>query len=356
MATAFTKLFNSILDSTVWCESNETRILWFTLLAMSDKDGVISAAVPGLANRARLTMEQTLDGLEKFMGPDKYSRTPDFEGRRIEPVDGGWRLLNHAKYRRLLSADERREYFRLKKREQRAKTDGKSLTANDQPANIVKDMSTMSTNVKDMSSESTHTEAEAEAEAEKRKQKTTLVAAQREKVASLPKKETTTAEIPIALRTPRFEAAWAEWNAYRKERRIAAYKPIGARKQLEKLVELGEDRAVAAIEFSIRQGYQGIYEENTSGGPLKKIVKSKPLVGTEAVDRQMNMSPLDNLFLARKRVIASAQGKLKTTLFHSLDTDESIIAEMIRQFPDFQLVKDLAAADVLVNMPAEIPS
>lgn len=35
----------------------------------------------------------------KFLSPDKWSRTTDNEGRRIEPIDGGWRLLNHAKYR-----------------------------------------------------------------------------------------------------------------------------------------------------------------------------------------------------------------------------------------------------------------
>ena len=47
--SGYTKLFNSILASTVWSEPNETRIVWITLLAMADKNGIIEGSVPGLA-------------------------------------------------------------------------------------------------------------------------------------------------------------------------------------------------------------------------------------------------------------------------------------------------------------------
>lgn len=41
-------------------------------------------------------------------------------GRRIAEIDGGWRLLNHAKYRHIRSSEERREYMREYMRKRRA--------------------------------------------------------------------------------------------------------------------------------------------------------------------------------------------------------------------------------------------
>ena len=49
----YAKLFSSITESTVWCEPMPTRIVWITMLAMSDRNGCVCATVPGLANRAR---------------------------------------------------------------------------------------------------------------------------------------------------------------------------------------------------------------------------------------------------------------------------------------------------------------
>ncbi len=115
----FTKLFNSILDSTIWQEPKETKILWITMLAMADRNGEVHASVPGLASRAGISLSECEDALECLQSPDKYSRTKDHDGRRIESMDGGWRLLNHGKYRALLSVEERREYNRRKQAEYR---------------------------------------------------------------------------------------------------------------------------------------------------------------------------------------------------------------------------------------------
>lgn len=112
MSTTFTKLFSSITESTVWCEPAHTRLVWITMLAMADRRGRVWASVPGLANRARVPLEDTEKALATFLAPDKYSRTPDHEGRRIEPIDGGWQLLNHAKYREMRDDEVRREYQR----------------------------------------------------------------------------------------------------------------------------------------------------------------------------------------------------------------------------------------------------
>lgn len=124
--SGYTKLFGSILDSTVWELPHTTVRVWFTLMAMADRHGEVQASIPGLAHRSRVTLEETEKALNAFLSPDKYSRTPDQDGRRIEPVDGGWRLINHGKYTRMMSEEDRRargaerqaRYVESKKRQQ----------------------------------------------------------------------------------------------------------------------------------------------------------------------------------------------------------------------------------------------
>lgn len=107
--SGYTKLFGSILDSTVWELPHATVRVWVTMMAMADRHGEIQAAIPGLAHRARVTLEETETALAAFMAPDKYSRTPDQDGRRIEAIDGGWRLINHRKYTQMMSEEDRKE-------------------------------------------------------------------------------------------------------------------------------------------------------------------------------------------------------------------------------------------------------
>lgn len=117
----YTKLFAEILDSTVWQESKETRLVWITMLAKKDKDGMVFASVPGLAAAAKVSLAECETALKVLLSPDSYSRTKDHEGRRISEVSGGWVVLNHFYYRDTVDSEGRREYYRLKKREQRAK-------------------------------------------------------------------------------------------------------------------------------------------------------------------------------------------------------------------------------------------
>jgi hypothetical protein len=126
----FTKLFSSITESTVWCEPHSTRIVWITMLAMADRKGRVHGSIPGLANRARVTLEECEHALSRFMSPDKYSRTHDNDGRRIEEIDGGWRLLNYAKYREMRDAEDRAEQNREAQARHREKV---SKSADNQP-------------------------------------------------------------------------------------------------------------------------------------------------------------------------------------------------------------------------------
>jgi hypothetical protein len=105
----YTKLFSSIITSTVWREPAHVKLVWITMLALSDRFGLVEASVPGLADMARVKREECEDALRVLSSPDPDSRTKDNDGRRIVEADGGWRLLNHAKYREKMGADERRQ-------------------------------------------------------------------------------------------------------------------------------------------------------------------------------------------------------------------------------------------------------
>ncbi len=91
------------------------------MLAMADRRGRVWASIPGLANRAQVTVKDVEEALEKFLAPDPYSRTSAHEGRRIEIIDGGWKLLNHGKYRTLRDDEERKSYKRDWIRDKREK-------------------------------------------------------------------------------------------------------------------------------------------------------------------------------------------------------------------------------------------
>ena len=120
MSRTFTKLFSSITESTVWCEPDQVRIVWIAMLAMADRNGRVWASIPGLANRARVPVEAARMAIERFLAPDPDSRTPDYEGRRIEAIDGGWRLLNHEKYRQIRDEESVKESKRRYINERRA--------------------------------------------------------------------------------------------------------------------------------------------------------------------------------------------------------------------------------------------
>lgn len=153
--TGYTKLFGSIVASTIWREPHTVRIVWITMLAMSNKNGVVESSLPGLADMARVTIPEVKDAVAALESPDEYSRTQDHEGRRIEKCDGGWQILNHGKYRAKMGADEKREYFRVKKQEQRL---SKKCPTESKMSKTVQDTSRMSRHAEAQS----HSETEAQ--------------------------------------------------------------------------------------------------------------------------------------------------------------------------------------------------
>lgn len=118
----YNKLFTKILDSSIWLESDTTRIVWLTLLAAMDEDGFAQfASVANLAHRARVPLDACLEAVKCLESPDIDSGDKDNDGRRIERVEGGWMVLNAEKYRLMVTRVVARERTRERVRKFREK-------------------------------------------------------------------------------------------------------------------------------------------------------------------------------------------------------------------------------------------
>jgi hypothetical protein len=156
----YVKLFGTILDSSIWATDLATRVVWITMLAMADEFGIVSASVGGLARRACVSEKECAKALKNLLSPDPDSRTKEHDGRRIEPLEGGWRLLNYAKYRELRTRKQMADAMRqTRHRHSKRDTSRQPVTSHDV---------------------TTEAEAEAYAEAEAEEKSKALVALKRD--------------------------------------------------------------------------------------------------------------------------------------------------------------------------------
>lgn len=110
----FTKLFSSITESSVWCESDRTLRIWVAMLARKNAHGIVEGSIPGMANLCRMSVDDFKAAINPLLKPDPYSRNPEKDGRRLEVVPGGWSVINHLSYRDRPQDQEgsRAEYYR----------------------------------------------------------------------------------------------------------------------------------------------------------------------------------------------------------------------------------------------------
>jgi hypothetical protein len=117
-------MFKSIFDGSLYGQFEPT-VVFMAMLVIAEREGIVDMTRQAIAARCGFPLEIVERGISELEKPDPQSRTPDEDGRRIirleDTRDWGWRITNYEKYEKIRSAEERREYFRLKKREQRAK-------------------------------------------------------------------------------------------------------------------------------------------------------------------------------------------------------------------------------------------
>jgi hypothetical protein len=100
------------------------------MLATCNAEGIVEGAIPGFASLARVSILEMQEAVQILSSPDEFSRTPEHEGRRIEVIQGGWRILNYERYRnsyqsgRGTSAERTRRYRSKKKETKKNGTNG----------------------------------------------------------------------------------------------------------------------------------------------------------------------------------------------------------------------------------------
>lgn len=110
----FAKLDNGITKSSIWSEPYHVRVVWISFLAEKDETGFVAGSRSGMIRVCNVSPEEFDEAIRILSNPDPDSRTPDFEGRRIDIVEGGWIVLNHEKYRlpESVKKEKHRQYMR----------------------------------------------------------------------------------------------------------------------------------------------------------------------------------------------------------------------------------------------------
>lgn len=114
----YVKLYSKLLDSSIWTDDVDLRLLWITMLLMADREGFVFGSVLGLARRALIPLDRTETALARLMSPDPYS-SDGSDGVRVEAIVGGWKIVNYSKYREIESQDDLRYRKKMEARKRR---------------------------------------------------------------------------------------------------------------------------------------------------------------------------------------------------------------------------------------------
>lgn len=117
----YAKVFRSIFDGSLY-GNFEATVTFMAMLVVADRNGIVDMTATKLASTCGYPLDVVQKGIALLEQPDPLSRTPDEEGRRIKVIHSagwGWEIVNFKKYLDMKTAEERREYFRVKKQEQR---------------------------------------------------------------------------------------------------------------------------------------------------------------------------------------------------------------------------------------------
>jgi len=89
----------------------------------------------------------------------------------------------------------------------------------------------------------------------------------------------TNVDTPMPFDSADFKLFWSNWEQHRKEKK-AKLTPTARNQQLEKLKDMGEHRAIAALKHSLANGWTGIFEEETRPNKIN-YKPNYPHKGTE---------------------------------------------------------------------------
>lgn len=114
----FTKLDSGIVQSSIMQEDPEVFKAWIVFLAVCDPDGVSRVSPVYISSICHFSIERTMEIIRLLESPDPLSRSINDDGKRIERVDGGYRIINYQKYREFTYSKSPDALRKRKKREE----------------------------------------------------------------------------------------------------------------------------------------------------------------------------------------------------------------------------------------------
>jgi hypothetical protein len=239
----YTPLFDSLTSGTL-CGRWPDVGLWPIVLSLTDSHGLVDKTPTFIASVTGLPLAEVVACMARFCEPDPYSRSQEHGGARLVLIDParpwGWRVVNHSKYRdkaRKAAFDARRTESGADAERKRAE---RVPTCPDESRAVPPSNTNTNTN--------TNTEEEKKGNA----------------AAPLP-------PLPDDLNL----TAWAEWVRYRAERKLPRYREPTIRKLTEFLAKHAQTEQQAIVDYSVRNGYQGLFEPkdstNGNGQPKTRV-------------------------------------------------------------------------------------
>lgn len=218
--SGFNKIVPEIIQSSIWNEPSDIRIVWITMIAVKDEEGYVRGDDATIARLANVPLAVASEALRKFQEPDLASGTPDHEGRRIAKAPGGWAVLNHHLYR----TGDRNAYMRDYMQKYR---NPKKKRVNS--VNINRRLHSASVSASEAASASEF--------------------------------------LPKGMQGENVLSVWREWVAYRITRAKVKDPVAMFKRQAEMLNQWGPDGAIASMRQSMANGWQGLFEPKTNSRP-----------------------------------------------------------------------------------------
>lgn len=105
----WTPLWNGIIESSLWDETDLVVKVFLTMMARKDADHIYRGSAYALGQQSRKSEMEVLDALKILAAPDTKRIEPQpHEGRRIKAVEEGWLILNGQAYREKVSVEMKR--------------------------------------------------------------------------------------------------------------------------------------------------------------------------------------------------------------------------------------------------------
>lgn len=122
----YAKIFRQIYEGSLCTRGPWQALVTFQqFLILSDRFGVVDMTAEAISRISTIPIDIIKVGITSLEQEDDDSRNPSLNGKRIVRLaahrDWGWQIVNYQEFAKIRSAEERREYQRKYKQEQRKK-------------------------------------------------------------------------------------------------------------------------------------------------------------------------------------------------------------------------------------------